>query len=113
MYVECHKAVHQSMLALMKKTDYTPYDPSTCVCHVLNGIMDPALAQAKLSFEANCDQYSGNFDATVKYLMNQVQHHQVNQQLNVASVGSGASSHLQTCDDQGNNLKMTPCLLFA
>ncbi len=58
------------MLALAKKTDYTTYDPSTCICHFLNGIMDPALAQAKLLLEANREQYSGNFDATVEYLMN-------------------------------------------
>ncbi len=57
--------------------------------------MDPALAQAKLSIEANCAQYSGNFDATIEYLMNQVPLHQVNQQLNVVSVGSGASGCLR------------------
>ncbi len=41
------------MLVLAKKTDYTTYDPSTCVQHFLNGITDPALAQAKLLLEAN------------------------------------------------------------
>ncbi len=49
MYVECHKTAYQSMLALAKKTDHTAYDPSTCIQHFLNGITDPALAQAKLS----------------------------------------------------------------
>ncbi len=38
--------------------------------------------------------------------MNQVQHHQVNQQLNIASVGSSAPGCLGTCDNQGNNLEM-------
>ncbi len=38
--------------------------------------------------------------------MNQVQHQQVNQQLNVASIGSGATGRLRTRDAQGNNLKM-------
>ncbi len=37
-YVEPHKAVYQSMLALAKKTNYTAYDPSTCLRHFLNGI---------------------------------------------------------------------------
>ncbi len=60
------------MLALEKKTDYIAYDPRTCVCHFLNIITDPSLAQAKLSLDANCKMYSGNFDATVEYLMNQV-----------------------------------------
>ncbi len=68
--------------------------------------MDPALAQAKLSLDANCDQYSGDFDAIVEYLMNQVTHHQVNQQLNIASVDSGTPSCLKTCDDWGNDLEM-------
>ncbi len=51
-YVECHKAAYQSMLALLKKTNYTAYNPSTCVCHFMNGTTDPALAMAKLSLEA-------------------------------------------------------------
>ncbi len=59
-----------------------------------------------MSLEANHKQYSGNFDATVEYLINQVLYHQVNKQLNIAWVGSGASGCLQTCDDQGNNLEM-------
>ncbi len=58
-YVERHKDAYQSMLTLAKKTDYVVYDPSTRVRHFLNGIMDPSLAQAKLSLEANCEQYSG------------------------------------------------------
>ncbi len=66
------------MLVLAKKTDYTIYDPSTRVQHFLNGITKPALAQAKLSLEANHQWYSVNFDATVEYLMNQVLHQQVN-----------------------------------
>ncbi len=105
-YVERLKDANQSMLALAKKTDYVVYDPSTCVRHYLNGIMDHALAQAKLSLEANHDQYSGNFNATVEYLMNQVTHHQVNQQLNIASVGSGTPGCLKTCNNCGNDLKM-------
>ncbi len=84
------------MLALSKKIDYVAYDPSTRARHFLNGITDPSLAQAKLSFEADCDQYSGDFDATVEYLMNQVTHQQVNQQLHIASVDSGAPSCLKT-----------------
>ncbi len=105
-YVERHKSAYQSMLALAKNIKYIAYDPSTCVCHFLNGIRDHALAQAKLSLKANRETYSDNFDATVEYLMNQVQHHQVNQQLNIDSVGSGASGRLRTRDDQGNDLKM-------
>ncbi len=50
--------------------------------------------------------YSGNFDATVEYLMNQVTHQQVNQQLNIASVDSGPPSHLKTKDKRDNNIKM-------
>ncbi len=92
------------MLALAKKTDYISYNPSTRVCHFLNGIMDPTVAQAKLLLEENCGQYFGNFDATVEYLMNQVLLHQVNQQLNIDCVGSGASGHLKTCDDCGKEL---------
>ncbi len=80
--------------------------PEPFVCHFLNSITDPSLAQAKLSLEANRETNSGNFDATVEYLMNQVQHHQVNQQLNIASVGCGAAGRLRTCDAQGNNLEM-------
>ncbi len=95
-----------SMLAPSKKTNYTTYDPSTCVHHFLNGITNPALTQAKLSLEANCKHYSGNFDTTIEYLMNQVQHHQVNKQLNIASVGSGAPGYLEAHDNQGNILEM-------
>ncbi len=94
------------MLALAKKTDYVAYDPSTRVRHFLNGITDPSLAQAKLSLEANRDQYSGDFDATVEYLMNQVTHQQVNQQLHIASVDSSAPSRLKTKNAQGNDLEM-------
>ncbi len=68
--------------------------------------MDPSLAQAKLSFEANHVQYSGNFDTIIEYLMNQVLHHQVNQQIHIASVGSGASGSLKTHNDHGKNLEM-------
>ncbi len=112
MYVEHHKTKYQSMLALAKKTDYTAYDPRICIQHFLNGIMDPALAQAKLSLETNREMYSGNFDATVEYQMNQVQHQQVNQQLNIASDGSGAPARLCTHDDQGNNLEM-PLIVYS
>ncbi len=38
--------------------------------------------------------------------MNQVQHQHINQQLNIASVGSGAAGHLHTHNAQGNDLKM-------
>ncbi len=38
--------------------------------------------------------------------MNQVTHQQVNQQLNIASVGSGTVGKLKTFDDCGNNLEM-------
>ncbi len=38
--------------------------------------------------------------------MNQVTHQQVNQQLNIASVGSGAPGRLKTKDERGNNLEM-------
>ena len=105
-YVERHKDAYQSMLALAKKTNYVAYDPGTRVRHFLNGITDPSLAQAKLSLEANRDQYSGDFDATVEYLMNQVTHQQVNQQLHIARVDSGAPSRLQTKDAQGHDLEM-------
>ncbi len=44
MHVERHKNAYQSILALVKKTNYTTYDPSTRIHHFLNGIMDPALA---------------------------------------------------------------------
>ncbi len=94
------------MVALAKKTNYIAYDPGTHVHHFLNGIMDPSLAQAKLSLEANRKMYSGNFDATIEYLMNQVQHQLVNQQLNIASVGSGTAGCLHTRNTQGNNLEI-------
>ncbi len=106
-YVQCHKDAYQNMLTLVKKTDYVKYDPSTPVRHFLDGITDPSLGQAKLSLEANREQYSGNFDATVEYLMNQVTHQQVNQQLNIASVDSGAHGCVNTKDARGNNLEMT------
>ncbi len=105
-YVEWHKTAYQSMLDLVKKTNYTTYDSSTRVCHFLNSIMDPALAQAKLSLEANHEQYSGNFDAVVEYLMNPFSHHHVNQQHSIASVGSGAPGHLKGCNDCGRELEM-------
>ncbi len=54
------------MMALANKTNYVPYNPSTCVCHFLNGVIHPLLAQAKFSLDANHDQYSGNFDVTIK-----------------------------------------------
>ncbi len=92
------------MLALVKRINYIAYDPGTCVCHFLNGITNPSLKQVKLSLEVNRKMYSGNFDATVEYLMHQVEYHQVNQQLKIASVGSSASGCLRTCDDQGNYL---------
>ncbi len=58
-------------------------------------------------FFPNCRKtYSGNFNATVEYLMNQVQHQQVNQQLNIPNVGSVAPGHLCTLNDQGKDLKM-------
>ncbi len=102
-YVECHKTTYQSILALAKRTNYTAYDPCTHVCHFLNGIMDPALAQAKLSLDVNCELYS---DATVEYLINQVSHHQVNQQLNIAGVGSGTPGCLKTCNGCSRELEM-------
>ncbi len=55
-YIERHKATYQSMLALVKKTDYTAYNPSTWVHHFLYGITDLAPAQATLSLEANLKQ---------------------------------------------------------
>lgn len=105
-YVECHKDAYQNMLTLAKKTDYVVYNPSTCVRHFLNGITDPSLTQVKLSLEANHEQYSGNFDACVEYLMNQVTHQQVNQQINIVSVGSGAPNCLKTKDKCHNNIVM-------
>ena len=108
-YVERHKDAYQNMVTLAKKTDYVAYDPSTRVRHFLNGITDPSLAQAKLSLEANREQYSGDFDACVEYLMNQVTHQQVNQQLNIASVDTGATvgaGRLKTKDARGNDLEM-------
>ncbi len=103
-YVEHHKAVYQSMLALAAKTDCTTNDPSTHVHHFLNGITDPAVIQAKLSLKAYCYHYSGNFDTTVEYLMSQVSHHQVNQQLAIACFNSVAPGCLKTHDDCCNNL---------
>ncbi len=44
--------------------------------------------------------------------MNQVQHQQVDQQLNMASVGRGAPAQLRTCDDQGNDLKI-PLVVYT
>ncbi len=78
----------------------------------LNGIMDPTLVQAKLSLKANHEQYSGNFDATVVYLMNQVSHHQINQQPNIASVGSGAPSRLKTRNEHSRELVM-PAIKYS
>ncbi len=111
-YVERHMTAYQSMLALAKKNNYTAYDPSTRVCHFLNDIMDSALAQAKLSADANHEQYSGNFDATVVYLMNQVSHHQINQQPNIASVGSGAPGRLKTRNEHSRELVM-PAIKYS
>ncbi len=68
--------------------------------------MDPSLAQAKLSLEASREQYSGDFEATVEYLMNKVTHQQVNQQLNIATIDSGAPSCLKIKDARGNDLEM-------
>ncbi len=68
--------------------------------------MDPLLTQAKLSLEANHDQYSCDFDATIEYSMNQVTHQQVNQQLNIASVGSNMAWKLKNHDKHGHKLKM-------
>ncbi len=105
-YIECHKDAYQSMLVLAKKTNYVTYNPITCIHHFLNGIMGPALAQAKLSLEANCEQYSVDFDATIEYLMNQVSLHQVNQQLHIASVGIGAPGCIKTRNDCCNDIEM-------
>ncbi len=58
------------------------------------------------SCEANRKQYSGNFDATVKYLMNQVSHQQVNQPLHIGSVGSVTTCCLKTPNDCGQDLEM-------
>ncbi len=107
-HVECHKTTFQPILALVKKTNYVSYNPGNCVYLFLNSIMDPFVAQTKLSLDANCDQYSDNFDATVQYLMNQVTHQQVNQQVNIASVGSSIARKLKICDNCRNNLKMPP-----
>ncbi len=104
--VECHKQAYQSMLALAKKTDNTTYDPSKRVRNFLNGITNPPFAQANLSLEANCEQYSGNFDATVEYLMHQVLHQQVNQSLLISSMGSDTAGYLKTRNDCGKDLEM-------
>ncbi len=98
-YIECHKTIYQSILALVKKTNYSAYDPSTQVFHFINGITDPELAQSKLSLNANHVQYSCNVDATIEYLMNQVSHHQVNQQFSTPG-------HLKTHNDHGRELEM-------
>lgn len=88
------------------KTNHVTYDRSTHVHHFLNGITDPSMDQTKLSLEANHNQYSGKFDATVKYLKSQVTHQQVNQQLNIASLDSGTFGRLKTSDTHGNDFKM-------
>ncbi len=100
------------MLAIAKTTSYITYDPNTCVHHFLNGITDPSLAQAKLSLKANFMQYGGNFDATVKYLMPQVAHQQVNKQLSISSVGNSTACRLKTCDDEGHDLEM-PLICYS
>ncbi len=82
------------MFALPKISSYIAYDPGTFVCHFLNSITDSSLSQSKLSLEANCVKYGGNFDVTVKYLMAQVDHQQVNKQLNITSVGSNTRGRL-------------------
>ncbi len=46
---------------------------------------DPSLAQVKLLLDFNHDKYSGNFDTTVEYPMNQISHQQINQYYNIAS----------------------------
>ncbi len=105
-YVECHKMTYQSMLAPAKKTNYVAYNPSTPLYHFSNEITDFSLAQAKLSLNSNHNYYSGNFNANIEYLMNQVSHQQVNQQLNFTAVGSGAPRIFKIPDDKGHNLEL-------
>ncbi len=95
-YVECYKMVYQYVLALATKTNYGFCDPSTGVCHFLNEIAEPLLAQAKVSLKVDCNKYLGNFSATAEYLMIQVSHQQVNQQLHITSVGSSVTGKLKT-----------------
>ncbi len=97
---------YQSMLAFAKKTNYIAYDTGTCMCHFLNGIMNPSLTQTNLLLDTNHNQFSGTFDATIEYLMNQVTHQQGNQHLNFDHVNSGANKSLKTKGDQGHNLEM-------
>ncbi len=62
---------YQAMLAMAKKSNFVANDPCTRVHNFLNDITDPLWAQSKLSFDENCEKYSGNFEAAVQNLMNQ------------------------------------------
>lgn len=57
-YEEQHKVTNQQMLALAKQTDCILYDTDTRGFHFMNGIMDPFLAHAKLSFAANLNTHA-------------------------------------------------------
>lgn len=76
----------------------------------MRGITDPSLAQAKLSWLANPQKYARDFDATVEYLLNQVVHHQMNQQLNIAADRQGTAGTLHREDDKGQDLNMLAVL---
>lgn len=65
-----------------------------------------------LAKKTNYTTYNPSTRIVVEYLMNQVSHHQVNQQLNIASIGSGASAHLDTHDDSNNDLEM-PLICYS
>ncbi len=86
------------MLVLAKKLDYDAYNPVTCIHHFLNGITDPLINKANLLLDANCNQYSGSFDSAVEYLINQVSHQEVNQQLNISSIGNSVPKILKIKD---------------
>ncbi len=81
-----------------QKMDYIVYDPGTHIHHFLNKMMDPLLAQAKLFLDKNSNQYSTDFNVTIKYILNQVTFQHYNQQLKIDSIGCGGSKALKTME---------------
>ncbi len=74
MHVKQHKSVYLAMLVLVRATNYSAYDLGMWVQHILNGIIDPLLTQAKLPPAINTWKYAHDFYAMVEYLTYQVSH---------------------------------------
>ncbi len=89
-----------------QRKNYVAFDQSLRVCHFLSCITDSSQAQTKLSLNANCEKYSGDFDVIVEYLMTQVLHQKVNEHLDIVSIGSSSPKTLKTNYDKGQELYM-------